>query len=318
MNEQAKISGFTLVEVMLAMSLSLVAIGGAVGLFTHASGLYRASIEARSLNETAYGALMAIRRDVEQIGFLGLADPDGVLLDAAPSVASALAGCGSDWAQWPAHSTGGTDNVYAWRCAAYPRSPMPGADTLLVRHVEPERANMLEAGRVYLESSADGSGRLLAPKKNASRDFGPLVTVNAIRMSGYYVSTSSAGSSEADTAPSLRAKRLSVRNDTPAMVDEEVQPGIEDMQIEFGIAAQSANQRSSATLRKFVSPQALAPTDTVLAVRIWLLARGTAWQGGRAASSVPAYADRPARIIADGYRRLLVSTTIATRHAFVH
>jgi len=318
MNGREKTSGFTLVETMLALSISLVAIGGALGLFAHASAMYRASVEASSLNEAAYSALVAIRRDVEQIGFLGFAEPDGVRLDTSPETAAALATCGSDWLEWPLHLTGGTDNDYTWRCPAYARSPMPGADTLLVRHVEPETADVLEAGRIYLGSSTDGTGQLVAAQNNTRLEADPSGAMNTFSMSGYYVSASSAGDSGSQQTPSLRAKRLSIRNKIARLVDEEIQPGIEDLQIEFGIGSTPAGTGEAVAIEKFVSAHMLMPTDRVLAVRVWLLARSATRQNRVTPSSVPAYADRAQRNFSDGYPRRLVSTTIATRRALRH
>jgi hypothetical protein len=192
---------------------------------------------------------------------------------------------------------------------------MPGSDTLLTSHVGERAVARLDAGRIYLESSADGTGRLIFPSQSIRVDDDPLIAINAFEVSGYYVSVSSAGATGADPLPSLRAKRLSRRNNAARIVDEEVQTGIEDLQIEFGIGSAAPAQGGRDPVERFVSADALAPTDRVLAVRVWLLARSAGKRVGQSPVLVPAYSDRAARTFTDGYRRRLVSTTIATNHA---
>jgi hypothetical protein len=258
---------------------------------------------------------MAVRRDVEMTGYMAFADRRGLEAAGPSADGSAFSECGSDWADLPIRAAGGANNAYAWRCAPYGGSAMPGSDTLLTSHVDAKPAARLDAGRVYLESSVDGTGRLLFPSQNVRVDNDPLNAINAFEATGYYVSTSSAGAAGAAPLPSLRAKRLSRRNNAARIVDEEIRTGIEDLQIEFGIGSAAPAQPGSDPVERFVSADALAPTDRVLAVRVWLLARSAEKRAGQAPVSVPAYSDRAARTFTDGYRRRLVSTTIAIDRA---
>ena len=72
------------------------------------------------------------------------------------------------------------------------------------------------------------------------------------------------------------------RNGQPIVVDQEVQSGIEDLQIEFMMYD-----------NRFIAASELVAGDFVRAVRIWLLARSLYWEAA-VNEAVPQYADRSA------------------------
>jgi hypothetical protein len=122
----------------------------------------------------------------------------------------------------------------------------------------------------------------------------------------YYVSRDATGRSG---TPSLRRKRLQGGASGASIQDEEIIAGIENLQIELGVAAPGAGV-------VFTDPAAaILSGQSVVAVRLWLLVR--------ADSPEPGFIDREHREFplgrihaapGDAYRRLLATTTVYLRN----
>jgi prepilin-type N-terminal cleavage/methylation domain-containing protein len=293
---------FTLVELMLALVVASIAILAAVSLYAHAGTMFRTAQSVQSLEETAQLAIMAMRHDIELAGFSGhIPFGEPIEMDeSAPGSISVRNDCGEDWAIRITEPVGGSNDAYRWDCPAYARAAAPGADTLVVRYAEPEPAPELETGRIYLRTHAPGSVRVFVAPDGEAPAPDRLAGTHALRTRGYYVSTTSAAGTPEAAVPSLRAKTLTQRGGRAVVVDEEIQPGIEDLQVEFFVDSGHS-----------VSAADLSPGDPVRAVRIWLLVRSEFRENGVGGDVIPAYAGRDTKIIADGYRRSLVTATIA-------
>jgi type IV pilus assembly protein PilW len=74
-------SGITLVEILIAVTLSLVLLGGVLQLFQSAKKTYLLSEEVARLQEDSRFALELLARDVRMIGYQGCADPENIELN---------------------------------------------------------------------------------------------------------------------------------------------------------------------------------------------------------------------------------------------
>ncbi|MBT8143820.1 MAG: PilW family protein, partial [Gammaproteobacteria bacterium] len=113
-----------------------------------------------------------------------------------------------------------------------------------------------------------------------------------------------------DGVPSLRRRQLGTG---PALTDQEIIPGVEDLQVQFGI-----DSDGNGTVDRYVNPDnaALNAGPVVRAVRVWLRMRSESPEIGFTDTRTYTYADReytPAADEAD-FRRLLVSRTIFLRN----
>jgi hypothetical protein len=117
----------------------------------------------------------------------------------------------------------------------------------------------------------------------------------------------------------------------PAIRDDEIIPGIEDMQVQFGIDPTG----TSGIATRYIDPDTLSVNDQVVSVRIWFLVRSEKSEVGFKDGRVYEYGDRVsadnggcnvtnlnatgaagcAYAPGDGFRRLLVSRTIQIRNA---
>jgi type IV pilus assembly protein PilW len=297
-------TGVTLIELMIAMAIASLITLGTVRLYVRAAATYAAVQSEQSLEETARLAMSVLRADIEQAGFFGLLAADDPLLTGFGQSGVAVRGdCGDDWSIRLREPIAASDNRYTWTCNARPNAAVAGSDTLELRYVDPAQDEALEAGRIYLRTSASEPADIFVARQEGQSINRPLVTTNRLRTHGYYVSAPATTGTDDARFPALRIKRLTRRGSRPAIVDAEIQPGVEDMQIEF---LTDSNE--------FIDPSSRLPDDRVRAVRIWLLIRSNTLEAN-ARSSIPAYANRSARDFADGYFRKLFQFTLAVNHA---
>jgi len=324
--------GLSLVELMVALAIGLFLLAGAVTVFGKTRDLYRTNDAAARLQETARYAMSTIEADLRMANYWGLmsrADliENGPALDLAnpPAVdpayslpadltgyAATISSCGAMWAvKLPAYVEA-NDNAYGLACAEF-GTAMPGADQLTIRRASTQLiaagALAANAGRIKLQTSRV-QGTLFSGSTLPGGYAPPLSETRALVANGYYVDQDSdlrAG------LPSLRRKQLDFNGAAPAIVDQEIVPGIEDLQVEFG-----ADLDSDQNADYFVQPGTAIPAgDQIVAVRLWILARAEQPELGFIDNRTYDYASRTggaALTPNDGFRRLLISKTIALRN----
>ena len=175
-----------------------------------------------------------------------------------------------------------------------------------------------EAGTLYVQSARFQNGKIfVGPNRPAGF---ATATSKSYRLvvNGYYVSADSTVSTADDTIPSLRVKTLI---NGPAITDREILPGVEDMQIQFGIDTDPPGAANRGVVDRYVNPgDALLDPDAnpnvkVLAVRLWLRLRADREERGFTDTATYRYADTNVGPFNDAYRRLVVSKTIYLRNA---
>jgi type IV pilus assembly protein PilW len=310
--------GLSLVELLVAATLMLMAFAGALTLLARSQGAYRTSESQARLQETARAALDLLAADLRLAGHLGLAPP-GTPVEGAQPVGTpepaplAVAGrCGESLALDLAVPLSVADGRYgsgatgALGCAPAPSGrAVGGADALLIRHAAGD-AVASAAGRLQLESNRRRA-RLVA---DGSALFDPAHRISNLQVSLYYISADSTG---AAGLPALRRKRL-VGGTRPAFEDEELIAGVADLQVEYGLAPNAADAAAPA---RYVSPAALPSGVQVTSLRLWLLVQSDVPESQP--SELPAldYANRSVPAERSRYRRLLATRSIALRNGMV-
>ena len=316
--------GLSLIELMVAMSIGLFLLAGAISVLAKGRDLYRTNDAAARLQETARYAMSTIEADLRMANYWGLnsradlvangpalstanppaVDPTYTLPASLTAYAGTINSCGAMWAvKLPAYVEG-SNNAYGYACAAFVGAAA-GSDQLTVRHASTATA-ALTAGQIQIQSSRVqgslvGNGVMPTGYSAATSETRPLI------VNGYYVST---GSDQDAATPSLRRKQLPTSAAQP-IVDQEVVPGVEDLQVEFGV---DLNNDQNADF--FVTPGAAIPAgQAIVAVRVWLLVRAEDPEISFTDNRAYSYSDR-VRCLApgDNFRRVLVSKTIALRN----
>ena len=313
-------AGVTLIELLVALAIGSLLVVAGIQVFAHGRTAYRAAESIAALQESARYALTALAFDIEHAGFWGLTNDASLIagrrsLPAGPVIAVGN-DCGEDWTIDLDLTISGTNNRYGWVCRPYQNRAAAESDTLVVRRADVAPAVSEESGRIYVRTTRFGNGLVyVAPAPVAPPD-AAFVTIHELSVRGYYVSETSSLSTPGNAVPSLRVKTLTGGSVGPRIVDEEIYPGIEDMQIELGIDRDAPGTAGFGEIDAYVGTESPEiPGARVLAVRIWLLVRGLQRENGFTASPPQTYADRQIPARDDRYRRALVSTTVLARNA---
>jgi type IV pilus assembly protein PilW len=328
MQGRAHARGVSLIELLVAVTIGGLLIFGATKVYVDSRATYEVNETAARLQETARYALSVIEPDIRMSNYLGLMKGGHVVVGKAAQTAATTGvaqTCGNNFAHDVERNLEAGDNGYSLGCAAFGAGAVGSSDTITVR-----RAAVIPSigttGRLRICSTRTGAW-LVTDSSGCTAP--PNGQVNDLLVNTYYVdrdSTHRAG------LPSLRRRPLGTVAGAPGfMADEEIIPGIEDMQVQFGIDLQPRD----GTAQRYINPNelgALTLEDQIVAVRIWLLVRAenpevgfrdnrTYQYGDRATATGTtadlnaANADGRAYVPADGFRRLLVSRTIQIRNA---
>ena len=311
-------SGYGLVELLVAALVGLLVIGGMLTAYHKSRETYAAAETESRLQENARYALAILEADVRMAGYWGLTNRGDLL--AISAAGGFPVACGAGWATDVAHAVAGYDGAYGAVCPASGGGARAGSDVLIVRRasaqrITPQAAAIAAAYRtqVLVVSSRTG-GEVFVPSATANQlpagyaasdtpGDPPLADTRPLVVDAYYVSRNS---SIANGYPALRRKTL---NAGPSIGEEEVLPGVEDLQVEFGV---DTDGDSSADF--FAHPAAAPPGGQPVCVRLWLRLR--------AQDADPTFIDSATYDYAgqsytpnDHYRRLMVVKTIHLRNA---
>ena len=331
--------GFHLTELLVALTLGLLLIAAFLSAVQKCRDLFAIHESISSLQDSRRLALSVLVPDLEHAGFLGFHRPafarllraqievasgaqlqqpgDGADVAPAGPLPAGAHACGVNFAIDIGRPVQGTNNFFGTGIGASDCAPTPaaggarvGADTLTLRRASLAVAAP-RAGRIQLLSRRLQSlvpldlfadGRAPAP-------MGPDHEVRDLEVHVYYVANNSV---DRPGWPALRVKTLTEANGAAQFRDEEVAPGVEDLQIEFGIT-EPGESRIRFVDADFEGLQ----TANVVAVRIWLRLRADSTEAGYVDPRTLEYADvsfTPSQS-ESRQRRMLVERTVALRNA---
>src|SRR5207249_1993570 len=226
-------AGVTLVELMVAMTIGLVMIIGATQVYVDSHTAYAVNDTTAHLQENARYAMSVLEPDIRMSGNWGLTNySDGIGGEAQPTDAQSALGapaastCGVNFPLLVGFPVQGTNDSYAATCAAN-SAAMPNADTITVRRASAITVPPATASGPLRICSTRTSG-LLVTDITGSFCQGADAQINNLIVNLYYVDQSSSQAG----VPSLRRKAL---NAGPAFQDDEIVPGVEDLQVQYGV-----------------------------------------------------------------------------------
>jgi type IV pilus assembly protein PilW len=304
---------------MIAQAIGAFLMIGAVTIFVQGRTTFRVAESVSRLQENARFALDSMESDIRMAHYWGLT-PHTYLIQnrAAPSAAPGLGThtCGNNWNLNLDEAVDGTDDAYGWKCRPF-GTAAADSDTLVVRRASRHPATTLTSGTLYVQSSRARLGEVFAGAAVPAGYDATSSATHRLIVNGYYVDRTSSVAG----VPSLRRKTLSTGG---RVVDEEVLPGVENLQVQLGIdtdgggaAALPDAPRGMIDRYVDVDDPLLEPSHPeldggaeVLAVRVWLRVRAEQIENGLDDAAVYAYANHRSGPFADGFRRVLVSKTI--------
>jgi type IV pilus assembly protein PilW len=320
----------SLVELMLALTIGLVLIGGAITLYMQGRANMRVTDSIGQMQENARFALAMIGPDVALANFWGLNNWASTVerraRDADPLTNSVAIGndCLPAWAidlDVPVEGQNGVDP--AWDCLPG-ENHQDGTDILVLRHAVEESvaAGALEPGKIYVRTDQSPRGLLFVGVEPGG--FGTPAENHELTTRAYYVRpyTFIQPDGKPDNVPCLRRLVLSDAGAAPQVQDDEVMSGVEEFQVQFGVDTDGIAGTSDGSVNMYVDPDnpVLAqPGVRVRSVRIWLLMRADSLELGFTDSSHYRYANVDYTVdqrgdLPKGYRRLLVTQTVELRN----
>jgi len=311
-------AGLTLVELMVALSIGSFLVIGAVQIYNQSRQAFVINESIARVQETAQFAMDTIEADlrmasnwgrnsralsIEGRSLVGAANPTGL-----PEPVT----CGQGWALDLAKTVDGSDNAYTLPCGAT-GGAQANSDVLTVRRGTVTPVPM-QAGRMQIQSTrvqgvvfADG---------NMPAGFTPAdSTTHNLLVNSYYVA---ADSPLVPGVPTLRRKTLATAAGVPVVTDQEVAPGVENLQVMLGIDVNEDN-----TVDRYVNPgdpiydpaaAGYVPGARVMTARVWLVVRGLTPEVGIEDGRDYEPGNVDLGVQADEFRRLQVSKTILLRN----
>lgn len=324
-----RIAGITLVELMVALAIGSFLMIGAVTVFMQSRTTFRISEAVSRLQENARFVLDALEPDLRMAHYWGLTSRTiriqgrATPAQATPPGLGVANDCGANWSINLATEIGGANNGYAWACPPF-GAAQAGSDTLVIRRVSEDPIVVPQPGVLYVQSARFRDGELFIGPAIPAGFLPATSQTHQLIVNGYYVSPNSSLDTPGNPVPSLRMKTLVGGVGGARVIDQEVLPGIEDFQVQFGIDTDPAGGPNRGSIDRYVNPgdpiitpgnPAFLPDAQLLAVRLWIRIRAERPENGFTDVTNYVYADQNVGAPNDQFRRSLVSKTIYIRNA---
>lgn len=331
-------SGVSLIELMVALVIGLFLIFGAVTIYQQSRTTFRTTESVARLQEVARLAMDVLEADIRMANYWGLgnkadyivnrgipgsATPTPFTNTQAASINQCGTGTNSNWAIDLDRYITGSDNSYTLTCGAFNGAGTGTSDTLVIRRGGEAQPATLDVDRIYLQTSRI-QGTLFVPTAGCTvptnpacipADYAPPASqTRQLSVHAYYVSTQSTLRND---VPSLRRKTFGNVNagGAGAITDEEIVPGIEDMQIRFGVDTTGLGATDDGlSVDQYVEPNLIPAGAEVVSATIWLRVRSEDRDFSHVDGNTYQYANIAAFTPADNYRRIVVSKTIQLRN----
>ncbi len=289
--------GFSLVEMMVAMTIGLVLVGAGIAVYANSRAAYTVNESISRLQENARYALDEITRDLRLAGYWGLNSSAALV---SGTLANATNDCAPQWYTNLSNRVQGSDGVNTGYAPCIPDATyQAGTDILAMRFVDPTPVVTLVADTPYLRSNRN-VGRLFLGAAQPSGMTG--AQDYKLESRAYYVSpwTNTAG----DGAPALKRVVLVPGALGAALQEQVVVSGVENLQVQYALDVDG-----NRSVDRYVNGGAGVAWSQVEAVRLWLLVRAPTAEAGYTNTTsfqLPQASVTPG----GGFRRVLVTKTI--------
>jgi Tfp pilus assembly protein PilW len=313
-------AGVTLVELMIAMLLSLMLGGAVITVFVNNSHSFKQDDNVLRMQDDARFALRELAMEISMAGnYSELHVPATVIPDATLAIGVDCGPAGE--ANWMFQATQAITNeslsitaidnatnaqVAASHSCFAAGEVLEGTDVISIKRVAGAEAAATIAGNVYLRTNGTVGLLYQAPMPAT-----PTVVVTPpmddweYRPSIFYVR--SFANTPGDGLPTLCRKVL--RGVNPDMTTECIATGIENLQVEYGI-----DTTEDGNPNMYLSSPTLADMQNVVSARIFLLARTSEIDTRYTNQKTFSVSNAPAYTPADSFHRRMFSTTVSIQN----
>ena len=315
-NPAARQSGMTLVELLVALAIGSFLMVGAVQIYSQSRQAFVINDSIARVQETAQFAMDTLEADLRMASNYGMhsrgpaIEGRALVGDANPLALPAPGGCGADWALDLNRPVEGDNNAYGLPCGPL-GGAQPNSDTITTRRATVAPV-ALQGGRLQIQSTRI-QGTLFADGVMPTGFSAADSETHDLLVSSYYVAASS------NLIPGVPTLRRQTLVPGPAIVDQEVAPGVENIQLQLGVDVDEDN-----TVDRYINPgdPIMDPTDAafipgirVMTARIWLVVRGVTPETGIQDNVNYQPGDMNLGAYNDQFRRMQVSKTILLRNS---
>ena len=308
--------GITLVELMIAMSLSVIVGAAIITVFTNSSRSFREDENMQRMQDDARSALRELAFDISMAGhYADLIAPSSVTADTTLVVGTDCGPAGvPDWiyqAQAAGvdehqslltvdNATGATAN--ASHSCITAAELQPGTDVVSIKRVAGGNTAVPTAGNIYLRTNGTVGLLYREPASVAPPVVVPVPFNDwQYRPRIYFVRNYS--NTPGDGIPSLCRKVLAGAG--PSMITECLAQGIENLQVEYGLDADGDGRPDA-----YQTNPTQAQMQSVVTARIFLLARAVKADFGYDDLKTYTLSNSPPYTPADNFHRRVASITV--------
>jgi len=313
-------SGFSVIELMIAMLLSMVLAGAIISVFVNNNQSFKQDENVGRMQDDTRHALREIAFDLSMAGhYADLHVPSSVSYDGGLAIGQDCGPVGeANWMYRATEAVTGNslsimaiDNatnaaVAAAHSCFVNGELLDGTDVVAIKRVAGAEATALSANGAYLRTN----GTVGVLFSGLAPTAPPVVVAPpradwAFRPSIYYIRQFA--NTPGDNIPTLCRKAL--RGPGPGMTTECLATGIENLQIEYGIDTTGNGQPNV-----YLSNPSLAQMQNVVAARIFLIGRTTEIDTRYTNTKTYAISNAPAFVPNDSFHRRVFSTSVAIQN----
>ncbi len=307
--DAARAGGFSLIELMVAIVVALLLLGGVIQVYLSSKQSFDAQDRLARMQEGGRIAMDIITTDLRRAGYWGgNADLATHVGDPGPAVPALNCANNNTWGRMIDWRVSGLNNTNAGYVACVP-GYQAGSDILTVRYSGPALTGAVpNNGGLYLRGTMFVGWVMTGSAQNQPGNTPPAEILNAadhlqpvvrpLVSNAYYIGDSGRVCQSGDAIPALFRVRLNP--DTGNPVSEELVSGAEQLQVRYLLND------------TYVDANAVAAADwpNVSAVRVWLLMRGECPEFGLGNDATYTMGDVTVPAAPDFRRQLYVSTVM--------
>ena len=301
--------GWTLVELMVGVTIGLLLLAGITQIYTAAKHSYDVQSSLAEMQDVGRYAIDVLTHDIHMAGYWDLMDITNASLvgDVAPSPDSCLSSADLNWGKMIRNRLFGLNhndiNLPNYSCIGTDRAR---GDILTVRYADPAPLTGpgLSIRTAPIQGEIGGTGTIA----------GTIFTDHAVVAHSYYVSNAAspvACGSGSFTPPTLARKVLT---NAGAPIKESLVNGVEQLQFRYGVDLTPAANPDGYIVR-YVDANSVPVGNwgSVMSVQIWVLVRATCPEAGYTNNISYSMGD-VSYTKNDGFRRALFKTTVSLRN----
>jgi hypothetical protein len=285
---------------MVALLLGLFLLFALVEILINGKQSFSSASHMSRLQENGRIATNLVVTDLKRAGYMGGNSNEDKISGTAGQI-DGVATCATGDTTWGRMITWGISGLDDTRAgyACIPNGTYLRGDVLTIRYAAPWAAGAISANKMYLRSSLF-EGRIFKGSDEAAIDNEVEDEPNSVRelMAYSYFVGDSGRTCGGQTVPSLFRVNL---NDSGQPEVQELLPGIEHFQVQYGVAGQ------------YVDADDVADWDDVVTARIWLLVRAECTETGFTDDSTYVLGNEE-YTPNDNFRRQLYSSVVMLRN----